>query len=192
MYFFRFLQIFWTKMVAWLKCPVPNHIKHAVARTGYINPALEDLTEEAINQIERDVQNLPEGKRYPSIPWSDILLAYYPVLEDGHQANWPSATAARRPREVTERLSPVAPPIVPGETLIKYVPPTPNGKNEFGSVISNSQCKKCRSWFSNSLFRSNRFYIPSGNKSFVCYQGITSTGSGHRGWLWRSLRETMI
>lgn len=52
-------EIFWQKIEFVLKCTVPEHIKRALDRTGYINPALEDLTVEGINAIEADIRELP-------------------------------------------------------------------------------------------------------------------------------------
>lgn len=61
-------EIFWTKMGTFLKCSVPDHIKNVVERTGYINPALEDLTDERISRIETDIRALPEAKKVPMDP----------------------------------------------------------------------------------------------------------------------------
>ncbi|EDS26980.1 srpk [Culex quinquefasciatus] len=55
-----FEENFWKKAEAQLKCPVPAHLKRVLQRTGYLNCALEDLSEGQIRSIEEDIRSLPE------------------------------------------------------------------------------------------------------------------------------------
>ncbi|XP_062537878.1 uncharacterized protein LOC134206205 [Armigeres subalbatus] len=66
--------IFWKNMENFLKCTIPSHLKCIIERAGFVNPALEDLTEREITGIESDVRGLSE---LANLPVGDPLLRKY-------------------------------------------------------------------------------------------------------------------
>ncbi|XP_038109069.1 uncharacterized protein LOC119766869 isoform X2 [Culex quinquefasciatus] len=70
-------KIFWQKMASVLKCMIPEHIKNVVERTGFVNPALEDLNSDGLNLIEINIRTLPEATRFPTDPQLHKYLDCY-------------------------------------------------------------------------------------------------------------------
>ncbi|EDS37810.1 conserved hypothetical protein [Culex quinquefasciatus] len=65
---------FWENLEHVISYKIPAHIKHALELSGYINPALANLTEADIPNIEADVRAVPEITNLPS---DDPSLAKY-------------------------------------------------------------------------------------------------------------------
>ncbi|XP_058820199.1 uncharacterized protein LOC131682604 isoform X2 [Topomyia yanbarensis] len=60
------MESFWEKIEKLLLCSIPDHIKNALELSGFISPAIENLSDAQIDDIETDVRLLSETMNLPA------------------------------------------------------------------------------------------------------------------------------